>query len=158
TTQQPSEGELDLLFEAMYDDYIGGQLSATVRIVPPALEPQVRQTSTPSTTIADTTPTPTNSSSHAANIPITSQDSKYVLEILNKYGMESCDPVDADYAGCKDTFKSTSGGAQFLGEKLDQAMALQPHSSGKAYVEGEIVSKAFKILSMRVVTQDRKAA
>nr|GEX22878.1 retrovirus-related Pol polyprotein from transposon TNT 1-94 [Tanacetum cinerariifolium] len=28
TTQQPSEGELDLLFEAMYDDYIGGQLDA----------------------------------------------------------------------------------------------------------------------------------
>nr|GFB42470.1 retrovirus-related Pol polyprotein from transposon TNT 1-94 [Tanacetum cinerariifolium] len=25
---------------------------------------------------------------------------------------------DADYAGCKDTFKSTSGGVQFLGEKL----------------------------------------
>ncbi|GJT61168.1 hypothetical protein Tco_1004701 [Tanacetum coccineum] len=25
---------------------------------------------------------------------------------------------DADYAGCKDTFKSTSGGTQFLGEKL----------------------------------------
>nr|GFC27167.1 hypothetical protein [Tanacetum cinerariifolium] len=25
---------------------------------------------------------------------------------------------DADYAGCKDTFKSTSGGAQFLGKKL----------------------------------------
>nr|GFA11863.1 integrase, catalytic region, zinc finger, CCHC-type, peptidase aspartic, catalytic [Tanacetum cinerariifolium] len=31
TTQQPSEGELDLLFEAMYDDYIGGQPSATAR-------------------------------------------------------------------------------------------------------------------------------
>nr|GEV37684.1 copia protein [Tanacetum cinerariifolium] len=27
-------------------------------------------------------------------------------------------PRDADYAGCKDTFKSTSSGAQFLGEKL----------------------------------------
>nr|GEZ61804.1 copia protein [Tanacetum cinerariifolium] len=26
--------------------------------------------------------------------------------------------LDADYARCKDTFKSTSGGAQFLGEKL----------------------------------------
>nr|GFC78926.1 uncharacterized mitochondrial protein AtMg00810-like [Tanacetum cinerariifolium] len=25
---------------------------------------------------------------------------------------------DADYAGCKDIFKSTSGGAQFLGKKL----------------------------------------
>nr|GFA18325.1 integrase, catalytic region, zinc finger, CCHC-type, peptidase aspartic, catalytic [Tanacetum cinerariifolium] len=30
TTQQPFEGELDLLFEAMYDDYIGGQPSATL--------------------------------------------------------------------------------------------------------------------------------
>nr|GFC07847.1 retrotransposon-related protein [Tanacetum cinerariifolium] len=32
TMQQPSEGELDLLFEAMYDDYIGGQLSTTARL------------------------------------------------------------------------------------------------------------------------------
>nr|GEV39009.1 retrovirus-related Pol polyprotein from transposon TNT 1-94 [Tanacetum cinerariifolium] len=41
TTQQPSESELDLLFEAMYDDYIGGQPSATARTVLPAQEPQV---------------------------------------------------------------------------------------------------------------------
>nr|GFC30352.1 retrovirus-related Pol polyprotein from transposon TNT 1-94 [Tanacetum cinerariifolium] len=40
TMQQPSEGELDLLFEAMYDDYIGGQPSATARTVPPTQEPQ----------------------------------------------------------------------------------------------------------------------
>nr|GFA61911.1 retrovirus-related Pol polyprotein from transposon TNT 1-94 [Tanacetum cinerariifolium] len=74
TTQQPSEGELDLLFEAMYDDYIGGQPSATARTVLPAQEPQVHQTSTASTTIADIVPTPTNSFSLATNIPITSQD------------------------------------------------------------------------------------
>nr|GEZ57576.1 ribonuclease H [Tanacetum cinerariifolium] len=74
TTQQPSECELDLLFEAMYDDYIGGQPSAAERIVPPAQEPQVRQSSTASTKIADTAPTPTNSSYHATNILITSQD------------------------------------------------------------------------------------
>nr|GFB50791.1 hypothetical protein [Tanacetum cinerariifolium] len=43
TTQQPSEGELDLLFEAMYDDYIGGQPSATARTILPAQEPQGRQ-------------------------------------------------------------------------------------------------------------------
>nr|GFA64800.1 retrovirus-related Pol polyprotein from transposon TNT 1-94 [Tanacetum cinerariifolium] len=73
--QHSSKPELqNLLFEAMYDDYIGGQPSATVRIVSPAQEPQVRQTSTASTTIADTAPTPTNSSSHATNIPITSHD------------------------------------------------------------------------------------
>nr|GEY93068.1 hypothetical protein [Tanacetum cinerariifolium] len=74
TMQQPSEGELDLLFEAMYDDYIGGQPSATARIVLPAPEPQVRQTLTTSTTIADTTPIPTNSSSLATNVPISLQD------------------------------------------------------------------------------------
>nr|GFC01635.1 retrovirus-related Pol polyprotein from transposon TNT 1-94 [Tanacetum cinerariifolium] len=38
TTQQPTEGELDLLFEAMYDDYIGGQPSAIVENVPTAHE------------------------------------------------------------------------------------------------------------------------
>nr|GEV14572.1 retrovirus-related Pol polyprotein from transposon TNT 1-94 [Tanacetum cinerariifolium] len=74
TTQQPSKGELDLLFEAMYEDYICTQPSATARTVPPAQEPQVRQTSTASTTIADTAPTPTNSSSDATNILITLQD------------------------------------------------------------------------------------
>nr|GEV55496.1 retrovirus-related Pol polyprotein from transposon TNT 1-94 [Tanacetum cinerariifolium] len=40
TTQQPSEGELDLLFEAMYDDYIGGQPSATRRTILSAQESQ----------------------------------------------------------------------------------------------------------------------
>nr|GEY26924.1 retrovirus-related Pol polyprotein from transposon TNT 1-94 [Tanacetum cinerariifolium] len=33
-------------------------------------------------------------------------------------GFELTGFLDADYAGCKDTFKSTSGGAQFLGKKL----------------------------------------
>nr|GFB66401.1 retrovirus-related Pol polyprotein from transposon TNT 1-94 [Tanacetum cinerariifolium] len=33
-------------------------------------------------------------------------------------GFELTGFSDADYAGCKDTFKSTSGGAQFLGENL----------------------------------------
>nr|GEX95752.1 integrase, catalytic region, zinc finger, CCHC-type, peptidase aspartic, catalytic [Tanacetum cinerariifolium] len=74
TTQQPTEGELDLLFEAMYDDYIGGQPSATARIVPAAQEPQVRQTSMTSTSIADTAPTTTNLSSRVTNFPNTLQD------------------------------------------------------------------------------------
>nr|GEU95070.1 hypothetical protein [Tanacetum cinerariifolium] len=33
-------------------------------------------------------------------------------------GFELTEFSDADYAGCKDTFKSTSDGAQFLGQKL----------------------------------------
>nr|GFB74118.1 hypothetical protein [Tanacetum cinerariifolium] len=59
---------------SMYDDYIDGRPLATARTVPPAQEPQVRQSSTASTTIADTAPIPTNSSSLAINILISSQD------------------------------------------------------------------------------------
>ncbi|GJT76263.1 retrovirus-related pol polyprotein from transposon TNT 1-94 [Tanacetum coccineum] len=74
TTQKPTEGELDLLFEAMYDDYIGGQPSAAPRTVPAAQAPQVLQTATTTTTTSNTAPTPTNSSSQATNIPRTSQN------------------------------------------------------------------------------------
>nr|GEY41682.1 Gag-Pol polyprotein [Tanacetum cinerariifolium] len=38
--------------------------------------------------------------------------------LKEEYGFELIGFSDADYAGCKDTFKSTFGGAQFLGEKL----------------------------------------
>nr|GEU29590.1 hypothetical protein [Tanacetum cinerariifolium] len=74
TTQQPTKGELDLLFKAMYDDFIGGQPSAAQRTVPAAQAQQVRQTSMTSISIAETAPTPTNSSSQATSFPISSQD------------------------------------------------------------------------------------
>nr|GFB93775.1 integrase, catalytic region, zinc finger, CCHC-type, peptidase aspartic, catalytic [Tanacetum cinerariifolium] len=41
TKQQPTEGELDLLFEAMYDDYFGGRPSATVENVPTVQKSQI---------------------------------------------------------------------------------------------------------------------
>nr|GFC04382.1 uncharacterized mitochondrial protein AtMg00810-like [Tanacetum cinerariifolium] len=138
--------------------------------------------------------------------------SKYVLEILKKYGMKSCDPVgtpmeikdklnldqngtpvdateyrsmigaliyltsekhlkevkrifhylwgtintglwytkdfgfeltgfsDADYMGCKDTFKSTSGGAQFLGEKLVSWSLKKQDCTALSTAEAEHVS------------------
>nr|GEU96644.1 hypothetical protein [Tanacetum cinerariifolium] len=74
TTQQPTEGELDLLFEAMYNDNIGGQQSTAPRTVSATQAHQVRQTPTTSTSIEDTAPTPTNSSSQAIIFPNTSQD------------------------------------------------------------------------------------
>ncbi|GJW78871.1 hypothetical protein Tco_0140553, partial [Tanacetum coccineum] len=40
TSQKPTERELELLFEAMYEDYIGGQPSAATRIASAALAPQ----------------------------------------------------------------------------------------------------------------------
>nr|GEW06251.1 retrovirus-related Pol polyprotein from transposon TNT 1-94 [Tanacetum cinerariifolium] len=74
TTQKPTEDELDLLFEAMYDDHVVVQPSTSPRTVLAAQAPQVRQTPTASTTIADTALTPTISSSQATNILSTSQD------------------------------------------------------------------------------------
>nr|GEY64728.1 hypothetical protein [Tanacetum cinerariifolium] len=59
---------------ACLDGRVLHQPSATVRTVPNAQAPQVRQTPTTSTSIADTAPITTNSSSHATNSPITSQD------------------------------------------------------------------------------------
>ncbi|GJY93641.1 hypothetical protein Tco_0509423 [Tanacetum coccineum] len=72
TTQRPTKGELDLLFEAMYNDHVDGQPSDAPRTV--------LQTSTTSTTIADTAPTPTNLSSHAADLPNTSRDVDELLQ------------------------------------------------------------------------------
>nr|GEV75752.1 retrovirus-related Pol polyprotein from transposon TNT 1-94 [Tanacetum cinerariifolium] len=69
-----AKGELDLLFKAIYDDYIGSQPSAAQRTVLNAQAQQVSETSMTSTSIAYTTPTPTNSSFQATNFPSTSQD------------------------------------------------------------------------------------
>nr|GFA00275.1 hypothetical protein [Tanacetum cinerariifolium] len=101
---------LDLLFEAMYDDYIGGQPSSTARTVPPAQEPQVRQLSTASTTIADTAPIPTNSSSLATNITITSQN----VDELNLNAM-----VDANTFVNPFTNSSTSAAASSSHQNVD---------------------------------------
>ncbi|GKF72911.1 hypothetical protein Tco_0219243, partial [Tanacetum coccineum] len=54
TTQRPTKGELDLLFEDMYADHIGGQSSAAPRTVPATQAPQVLQTPTATTKTADT--------------------------------------------------------------------------------------------------------
>nr|GEV22171.1 retrovirus-related Pol polyprotein from transposon TNT 1-94 [Tanacetum cinerariifolium] len=43
TTQKPTESELDLLFESMYDDHIGGQPSAAPRTVLAAQAPQFKR-------------------------------------------------------------------------------------------------------------------
>nr|GEZ80841.1 retrovirus-related Pol polyprotein from transposon TNT 1-94 [Tanacetum cinerariifolium] len=47
TSQQPTEGELDLLFKAMYDDYIGVQPSDAPQTVPAALAHQQQGTQAP---------------------------------------------------------------------------------------------------------------
>nr|GFC04498.1 Gag-Pol polyprotein [Tanacetum cinerariifolium] len=76
TKQQSTEGELDLLFEAMYDDYFGGQPSASMENVSPVQEPQDVDELNPNSMInGNTFVNPfANSSTSAAEAPSSSQN------------------------------------------------------------------------------------
>nr|GFA99775.1 retrovirus-related Pol polyprotein from transposon TNT 1-94 [Tanacetum cinerariifolium] len=63
----------------------------------------------------------------------------------------------ADYAGCKDSFKSTFGGAQFLGEKLVSWYSKKQDCTALATAEAEYVSLSAccaQILWMRTQLTD----
>nr|GEY11791.1 retrovirus-related Pol polyprotein from transposon TNT 1-94 [Tanacetum cinerariifolium] len=55
-------------------------------------------------------------------------------------GFELTGFSDADYAGCKDTFKSTSGRAQFLGEKLVRWSSKKQDCTSLSTAKSEYVS------------------
>nr|GEU48196.1 hypothetical protein [Tanacetum cinerariifolium] len=55
-------------------------------------------------------------------------------------GFELTGFSDADYAGCKDTFKSTSGGAQFLGGKLVSWSSKKQDCTALSTAKAEYVS------------------
>nr|GFB94225.1 retrovirus-related Pol polyprotein from transposon TNT 1-94 [Tanacetum cinerariifolium] len=61
-------------------------------------------------------------------------------DILVDSGFELTGFSDADYAGCKDSFKSTSGGAQFLGEKLVSWSSTKQDCTMLSTAEAEYVS------------------
>nr|GEV38128.1 hypothetical protein [Tanacetum cinerariifolium] len=61
---------------------------------------------------------------------------RYQAKPTEKHLKES----DADYAGCKDTFKSTSGEAQFLGEKPVSRSSKKQDCTALSTAEAEYVS------------------
>ncbi|GJX15921.1 retrovirus-related pol polyprotein from transposon TNT 1-94 [Tanacetum coccineum] len=61
-TSKTSERDLDILFEPLHNEYLGGQPSEAPRTVPAAPVIQNLQAPTASITIQDSAPTPTNSS------------------------------------------------------------------------------------------------
>nr|GEU67022.1 hypothetical protein [Tanacetum cinerariifolium] len=63
-----------------------------------------------------------------------------VLWYSKDYGFKLTGFSDANYAGCKDTFKSTSGGAQFLGEKLVSWSSKKQDCTALSTAEAEYVS------------------
>nr|GEW48266.1 hypothetical protein [Tanacetum cinerariifolium] len=78
-------------------------------------------------------------------------------DILVDSGFELTGFSDADYAGCKDTFKSTSGGAQFLGEKLVSWSSKKQDCTSLSIVESKYVSLSAccaQVLWMRMQLTD----
>nr|GEW97307.1 uncharacterized mitochondrial protein AtMg00810-like [Tanacetum cinerariifolium] len=72
---------------------------------------------------------------------------RYLRRTVNKglcymkdYGFELTGFSDVDYAGCKDTFMSTSGGTQFLGEKLLSWSSKKQDCMALSTAEAEYVS------------------
>ncbi|GJR92209.1 retrovirus-related pol polyprotein from transposon TNT 1-94 [Tanacetum coccineum] len=80
--------------------------------------------------------------------------SQYAIELLKKHGLDECvsmgtpmttesldvDLQDADHAGCKDDYKSTSGGVQFLGGKLVSWSSKKQDCTAMSTAEAEYVS------------------
>ncbi|GJS48068.1 retrovirus-related pol polyprotein from transposon TNT 1-94 [Tanacetum coccineum] len=86
--------------------------------------------------------------------------SKYALEIIKKYGMDSCDLVDTpmvdrlkldedslgipinqtQFQSCQDTRRSTSGSAHFLGDKLVSWSSKKQKSTAISTTEAEYIA------------------
>nr|GEW15708.1 uncharacterized mitochondrial protein AtMg00810-like [Tanacetum cinerariifolium] len=72
-------------------------------------------------------------------------------------GFELTGFLDADYTGCKDTFKSTSGGAQFLREKLVSGSSKKQDCTALSTAEAEYMSLSAccaQVLWMRTQLMD----
>nr|GEW14752.1 hypothetical protein [Tanacetum cinerariifolium] len=70
TPQRPSEQDLDILFEPLHNEYLGGRPSEAPRAIPAAPVVQNLQAPTASMSFQDSAPVPTNSS----NTPVSSHN------------------------------------------------------------------------------------
>ncbi|GJU61180.1 hypothetical protein Tco_1238946 [Tanacetum coccineum] len=100
TPDKPTEQDLELLFKSIYNDYMCGQLLDATRTALAAPTTLNHQTPNASTTITETTPTPTNSSTEAPAILNTSQDvdelqlQKHFQQLLEQTKLQSKAVVD----------------------------------------------------------------
>nr|GEW67365.1 hypothetical protein [Tanacetum cinerariifolium] len=76
TLQRPSKRDLDILFEPLYNEFLGGRSAEAPRAIPAALLEQNVQAPTASMSVQDSAPVPTNSSNtivSSDNVDMTSQ-------------------------------------------------------------------------------------
>nr|GFA10836.1 Gag-Pol polyprotein [Tanacetum cinerariifolium] len=136
----PSQQELDLLFDPLYDEFfVAGKITIikqkkntykTMNLPILSVHRYKKLLSLPHTALESTLGIETSSKGVA----------KYALEILHKHGMDKGQSIDADHAGCIDTRKSTSGGIQFIGDKLVSWMSKKQDCNAISSAEAEYVA------------------
>nr|GEX95370.1 hypothetical protein [Tanacetum cinerariifolium] len=77
---------------------------------------------------------------HIGSLVDASKYRSMIGALMKDSGVELTEFSNVDYAGCKDTFKSTSGGAQFLGEKLISWSSKKQDCTSVSTAESEYVS------------------
>ncbi|GJU65761.1 hypothetical protein Tco_1247596 [Tanacetum coccineum] len=71
------------------------------------------------------------------------------------YGFELTAFSDADHAGCLDTRKSTSGGIQFLGDKLVSWISKKQNCTAMSSAETETVNTNLADMFTKALPEDR---
>nr|GEU34852.1 putative RNA-directed DNA polymerase [Tanacetum cinerariifolium] len=158
-TSVPSQQELDLLFGPLYDEFFNAGTLSVNKSSSPTDNSKQRDTQ-PTTNIQSTTePTILTTANAEEN-----NDNQAEDEFTNPF----CTPVrevvesssrniDVDHAGCIDTHKSTSGGIQFLGDKLVNWMSKKKDCTTMSSAEAEYVSlsaSCAQVMWMRTQLKD----
>ncbi|GJT30021.1 hypothetical protein Tco_0910296 [Tanacetum coccineum] len=142
----PSKSDLDNLFGPLYEEYYK-MSSQEVSDDSAANTTDNDHTSSSSSIIVDQDDAPPVV--HKSPWGIFICQSQYTMDILKKHGMEKCDTdygfelivyADADHAGCNDDCKSTSGGIQFLGDKLVSWSSKKQDCTAMSSAKAEYVS------------------
>nr|GEX29495.1 retrovirus-related Pol polyprotein from transposon TNT 1-94 [Tanacetum cinerariifolium] len=131
----PSQQELDLLFGPLYDEFFNAgsnpQATQSTTNIQPTSAP-----STPTYVHAEENNGNQEKEEHLPDDEFTNPFCAPLQELVES----SSHNIDADHAGCIDTRESTSGGIQFLGDKLVSWMSKKQDCTSMSSAEAECVT------------------
>nr|GEZ74804.1 hypothetical protein [Tanacetum cinerariifolium] len=148
----PSQQELNLLFGPLYDEFFNA-----------GSNPQDKQPTTNiQPTLAPSTPTYVHAEEN--NDDQAKEDHLPDDEFTNPFcppahevSKSSSHNIDVDHVGCIDSRKSTSGGIQFVGDKLVSWMSKKQNCTAMSLAEAEYVAlsaRCAQVMWMRTQLQD----
>nr|GEW95731.1 hypothetical protein [Tanacetum cinerariifolium] len=158
-TSVPSQQELDLLFGPMYDEFFNAGTVSVNKSSSPT-DNSKQQDTQPTTNIQSTTePTIPTTANVEENNDNQAEDefTNPFCTPLREVAESSSRNIAVDHAGCIDTRKSTSGGIQFLGDKLESWMSKKQDYTTMSSAEVEYVAlsaSCAQVMWMRTQLKD----